>query len=284
MTSTKLAVAGLCALLLACGGGSGASPGASGGKCRVTGDACDPGLECLENICTPPGGFADGSIGPDGPVGERSDASPFGTPDARPIGNPDARPGTPDAAIDKPIERTLTHSASQTVTAGTSAACSVSKTGEHTDNSYYRVFDLSDFGIGGAFAVDTVQVGIEQATSGGGTQPITIRLHRLSGALTLANLTLITTASRTVADTTLSVEDFAVTGTFSPTDNLVVEVFTPAGAGNALFVGSNSSGQTDPTYIMAAGCGLAEITDVSDAEVGFPGMHFVLNVLGTEFP
>ncbi len=85
-----IALTGCCAMLFACGSGGGNAIGSSGGKCRVTGDPCDPGLDCVENICTPPGGFADSSIGPDGPSVEGPDASPMGNPDAR-TPDPDAR-------------------------------------------------------------------------------------------------------------------------------------------------------------------------------------------------
>ena len=54
---------------------------------------------------------------------------------------------------------------------------------------------------------------------------------------------------------------------------LVVEVFTPNGqtAGNSFFIGSNALGQTAPSYLAAADCGVTEPTDT--AAIGFPGMH-----------
>jgi hypothetical protein len=60
----------------------------------------------------------------------------------------------------------------------------------------------------------------------------------------------------------------------------VVEFFTPNGqaAGNLLWVGSNPDGQTSPTYLAAADCGVPEPTDT--AALGFPGMHMVMNVTG----
>jgi hypothetical protein len=63
-------------------------------------------------------------------------------------------------------------------------------------------------------------------------------------------------------------------------DVLAVEVFTPNGqaASNEFFIGSNASGQSGPSYIKAADCGLATIGDL--AGIGFPNMHVVMSVLG----
>jgi hypothetical protein len=62
----------------------------------------------------------------------------------------------------------------------------------------------------------------------------------------------------------------------------VVEFFTPDGngQGNALWVGSNPNGQTAPTYLAAADCGVPEPLDT--AVLGFPNMHWILVVNGDE--
>ena len=48
--------------------------------------------------------------------------------------------------------------------------------------------------------------------------------------------------------------------------------------GAFLFVGSNAFGQTGPSYLAASACGIPDPVDL--AELGFPGMHIVMNVVG----
>ena len=69
---------------------------------------------------------------------------------------------------------TITHSATQTITSGNSVACNAA--GLHTDNSYFRAFNLNSFGIIFDFNVTEVSIGIETCTGAGGTQPITVNL------------------------------------------------------------------------------------------------------------
>ena len=61
---------------------------------------------------------------------------------------------------------------------------------------------------------------------------------------------------------------------------LVVEIDSPDMSGTGrLFIGSNSAGQTAPSYLASESCGLLEPTDT--AELGFPDMHIVMSVTGT---
>ena len=216
---------------------------------------------------------------PAAPVGMRiasvGDFSVSGDPAAVPgaVSNPAPAESRPEGIY------ALTHSLSQVVTAGNSVSCNAS--GLHADNSYIRVFDLAGFGITGTFDVQQVEVGIETAAAGSdGLQPGVINLYTLSGPLAWANMTLIGSAAVDVADQSLTVVSVPVTGTAPAGSELVVEFFTPDGQndGHSLYVGSNSAGQTAPTYLAADACGASEPTDV--AAIGFPGMHVVMNVIG----
>jgi uncharacterized repeat protein (TIGR02543 family) len=178
-----------------------------------------------------------------------------------------------------PNATTITHSVSQTIVYGNSVACG--NLGIHADNHYLRVFDLPTFGIGGSFNVTNVEIGIEEAIAGSGSvQPAEVRLYTLNGPLLFANMTLIGSAPVNVANQSLTIINVPVTGTTPANSVLVVDFFTPDGstAGNGLYVGSNNLGQTAPTYLAAADCGLSEPTDVTD--IGFPGMQLVMNVTG----
>jgi len=175
---------------------------------------------------------------------------------------------------------TITHSATQNIVQLNSVSCNAG--GLHTDNSYLRVFDLESFGIFGSFDVVEVEIGIETAVGAGGMQPADMNLYLWDDAdpFTFANLTPIGTAAVSVADQNLTILTVPVAGTAPAGSNLVVEFFTPDGqtAGNSLFVGSNPDGQTGPTYLAAADCGVTEPTDT--AALGFPDMHLVMNVTG----
>ncbi len=184
---------------------------------------------------------------------------------------PQSAPKGPDAV-------SITHSASQTIIAGNSVSCNAG--GLHSDNSYLRVFTLADFGITGPFDITSVDIGIETAAGAGGTQPVDVNLYTLSGSLIWANMTLIGTTSTTVSDQSLSIVTIPVEGTAPAGSTLVVEFFTPDGqaAGHSLFVGSNNLGQTAPSYLAAADCGITEPGDT--AGIGFPEMQIVMNVTG----
>ncbi len=171
---------------------------------------------------------------------------------------------------------TLTQSTSQSIVAANSVSCNAG--GLHTDNSYYRSFPLT-----ADINVCEVQFGIETAAGAGGTQPVTVNLYSGAGAFPAtfpAGYTQIGTASLNVADQAATVFPASVAGLALAGTNLVVEVFTPDGqtAGNSFFIGSNSSGESAPSYLAAAGCGVS--TPTATSAIGFPQMQIVMNVIG----
>ena len=171
---------------------------------------------------------------------------------------------------------TLTQSTSQSITSGNSVSCNSG--GLHTDNSYYRSFALA-----ANINVCEVQFGIETAAGTGGSQPVTVNLYSGAGAFPgtfPGGYTQIGTASLNVADQTATVFPATVSGLATAGSNLVVEVFTPNGqtAGNSFFIGSNASGESAPSYLAAADCGVTAPTATS--AIGFPQMQIVMNVIG----
>jgi subtilisin-like proprotein convertase family protein len=178
---------------------------------------------------------------------------------------------------------TITQSASQAIVTGGSVSCNAG--GLHTDNSYLRVFDLATHGITTDFTITSVESGVEQSTGATGSQPIEWKFYVLTdpaGPVTRANFTPLGTVATTVPDLALALHQTAITGvTAAPANSkLVVELFTPNGqtAGNSFFVGANPDGQTGPTYLEAATCGVT--TPTPTGSIGFPNMHWVLNVTG----
>jgi hypothetical protein len=181
-----------------------------------------------------------------------------------------------------PTQQQITHSATQNIVGLNSVSCNAG--GLHTDNGYFRQYDLNAFGILQDFEVSSVDVGIENATGAIGSQPAVLNLYTLSGPMILANLTPIHSEMVTVADQALAILNIPLTApVVVPAGSiLVVELFTPEGQtdGNIFFIGSNPDGQTSTSYIVAADCGVPDITDV--AALGFPDMHIVMNVNGCE--
>ncbi|TDE02430.1 S8 family serine peptidase [Jiangella asiatica] len=173
---------------------------------------------------------------------------------------------------------TLTHSASQGIQPGASAACSPDDGQSTVANSYLRTFTPREFGITGEFGVTAVSFGVEAVA--GSPQTMDVNLYTLDAQpLTYANLTPIGTASIEVEPQSLTMVEVPVTGMVPDGATLVVEVAAPDAAGaGAFFIGANGAGQSAPSYIAAPGCGLTEPTDV--AEIGRDGMHIVMNVIG----
>lgn len=200
--------------------------------------------------------------------------------------NPNPQPPSGGGVIRPPGPVSITQSASTTVVAG-SVACNAG--GLHTDNSYYRAFTLSAFNPpldSTQFSIQSVTFGVEVANDGAGAgQPITLRLYD-SSANPPTNATIgaaLRTTNATILDQSLTLYTMTPPTPLvllNASDILAVEVFTPNGqaASNSFFIGSNALGQTAPSYIKAADCGISEITSL--ATIGFPNMHIVMTVSG----
>ncbi len=184
-----------------------------------------------------------------------------------------------------PTSMTITESTDPvTIVTGNSVSCNAG--GLHADNSYFRAFTLSNFGITEDFNVSQVEIGVEQAVGAGGTQPVTCNLYTTSQTFPAgypASLTLIGTVDQNVPDQSLALYSFNVSGLVpAGTSQLVVEIFTPDGqtTGNSFYIGSNTGGETAPSYILAADCGIT--TPTTTSAIGFPGMMIVMSVTGDQ--
>jgi subtilisin family serine protease len=215
-------------------------------------------LRSVEGKATVPASLTPkGQLSADGPSMSRSGAK--------------GKTVTPQAAPIPHDEVTITHSASQEIASGNSASCNNGLVTQ--DNGYLRTFTLDDFGLNG-LDVSSVSFGVE---SNDGSQPLTVNLYTLDGELTYANMTPIGSADFTVPSGDAQMVTVPVEGTVPSGGTLVVEVDVPAGGW--FFIGSNGAGQTAPSYIRSATCGIAEPADTSS--IGFPDMHIVMNVTGS---
>lgn len=191
----------------------------------------------------------------------------------------------------------LTQSGSLAITTANSVSCNVGDpTFNHTDNSFYRRLNLDgNFAATGTVTIASVDIGIEQATGAGGSQPITVNLYAIpnASALTIANLgAAIATANVSVADQVGSLLNVPIAAALNGlTSDLVVEVFTPSGeaAGSTFFIGSNDTASINPagaqSFIRAAGptaCNIDEPTATS--AIGFPDMNIVMVANATSLP
>src|SRR6185295_5790154 len=75
-----------------------------------------------------------------------------------------------------PCPLVITQSIAQTITTGNSVSCN-NGTG-HTDNSYWRAFNMASFTGGAQFILTSVDFGVESANN---TQPVTVRLYANNG-------------------------------------------------------------------------------------------------------
>lgn len=179
----------------------------------------------------------------------------------------------------------LTQNTSQSIVAGSVACWNGVATGE---NSYSRGYTLASFGITQPFNVSSVQFGVELATGGGGSgsQVATVNIYdgfTVSGA-TLTYGSLLNSVNTSVADGSLFMHTVGITGTVT-TGLLAVEVFIAdsiGGDGDVFFIGSNSLGESAPSYIRAPACGIS--TNTSLSSIGFPGQHQLINVNGAAVP
>ncbi|HPO15120.1 MAG TPA: M4 family metallopeptidase [Candidatus Hydrogenedentes bacterium] len=170
------------------------------------------------------------------------------------------------------------------ITWGNSVACVYDgDSGIHTDNSYLRRFDLTEYGITNSFDVTCVEFGVDSCT--GGPQPITINLYTIPKGMDflIENLSLIgSVTDPAFPDISLALVGRTVNGTVTDpsTLDLAVEIFTPDGQASnySFFIGSNAAGETASSYIAAAGCDISQPVPLSS--LGFPDMHLVITVFG----
>ena len=210
-----------------------------------------------------------------------------------PIDSPTAPPiDAPMIPIDAPMQqsRTLTQSTSMAITAANTVSCNNTAPGYTTENSYYRVFQLPSLNINTPFTVTRIDFGIEQADAGiGTTQTVQANAYVLNGALNTANLTRIAGNVVTINDQSLGMIQVPMspTGVVPAGGTLVVELFIPDGtaAGNIIFLGSNASGESGPTYLRAPSCGAPQPATIASLLAGSPPpvpvVHIVMGVTGT---
>lgn len=178
---------------------------------------------------------------------------------------------------------TVTQNATANIVSGNSVACNNGLV--TVQNAYLRRFVLDvDNGVVNPFQITRVDFGVEEASSTGGAQALTINLYQIPKAspLLYANLTLIGTSTINLADQNLDIVSvpFSTTLSSPTTTDLVVEVYSAGG--EIFFIGSNADGQTRPCYLASADCGIPQ--PATTGSIGFPQMMTYMALLGAEIP
>jgi hypothetical protein len=176
------------------------------------------------------------------------------------------------------------HSEAPTIVAGSSIACARNRGTVTTAAGYLRHFTLDDFGITGELDVTSVSFGVESLS--GASQTLTVNLYTMvdpDGLFRYDNFVLIGTAAVNLGRQAMTIVDVPVTGTAPAGSTLVVEVAAPDLPRGGFFIGANAGGQTAPSYLRAAACGIPQPAPTT--ALGAPDMRILLSVTGeTELP
>lgn len=189
----------------------------------------------------------------------------------------------------EPVAVALTQSLAPDITPLNAVACSSTTTGAIAENEFFRVYDMADETAGSApVEIVAVRFGVETADAGAGTtQPAKVRLYTVGADFTYANLTQIAERDVVIGDGDGTFVDAVLTAPVTvPADaKIAVALYVPDGiaAGHVFFPGSNTAGETAPSYVAASTCGLDEPTAYAEVGSGFPDVALRLD-LGVEVP
>jgi len=151
------------------------------------------------------------------------------------------------------------------------------------DNSWYRIFKLSDFGIEGGFKAYRVNFGVQTAI---GNQRVKVSLGTYSGPA--GAVVLDTSKIDVLALSTVAVPEgktFMAQANFAGVDipagaNLVVEIHSEGTTPGAFFyLGATQSLEMSPGYLRAPTCDTPEPRMTS--ALGYVQTHLVISVSGT---
>ncbi|WP_347372961.1 T9SS type A sorting domain-containing protein [Aequorivita sp. Q41] len=152
----------------------------------------------------------------------------------------------------------------------------------YSENSFFRAYYLTDFGVNGDFAVSEVQYGQGSADDG---KLINLNIYTAdTDDLAVANLNLIASTTHTSSSADdLSLVTVPMTATIPAGSIVVFEVNAPSSGtntGETFFPGVNNAGEDDDSYLSAVDCAITEPTTTS--AIGFPDNQYLMNVVGDD--
>lgn len=174
---------------------------------------------------------------------------------------------------------------------GGGVACANAAGAYTTQNSYWRLFDLSEFGITEDVTVTDVDMGIRVTFNGNPPQTSTLNFWAVDGDFTIANLTLIGSSDFELNDemsgdpqiVNIPVEGITIPGGSTFAFEWDAPSGDPAETGLDqpfdIRYGFNDLGETGPTYLSSENCSISEPTPTG--EIGdFSHLHWVLVING----
>ncbi len=128
--------------------------------------------------------------------------------------------------------------------------------------SYWRVFNLPASGISSDFLLQSVTTAVVNSNN----TPFTVRAHLLNGPFTLANLTLLGSRTQNITgNQTYVTIPFTTPMQITAGSTFVIELQVNSGP---IFpfgpAGQNQSGESSPTYISTAACGVPAPTPMGN--------------------
>jgi hypothetical protein len=170
-----------------------------------------------------------------------------------------------------------------------------------SENSYFRVFDLGEFGVRGGFRIQRITFGVDKAIApdGAASQLGQIVIHAYSGSAGNAldpgamsvigavgiNIPTIAVADRRLVNYVLDEEDEVAATPIdigADVDKIAVEIHSPANSDDdrILLLGGNSDGESSPGYHRCP----ASDAPMSLASTGFATFNLVLELTGYPIP
>jgi hypothetical protein len=180
----------------------------------------------------------------------------------------------------------ITQSSTPTVVSATgSVACGSQANGYTADNSYLRVFKLSDYGINYTYKITNVAFGVQTANT---AFPVDVTVYNWTGGtfptgtateLGTAPVNLTTASAGTVVNTGTALNaNVPAGGTF------VVEIYhdgSEADPVQSFYMGTNAGAQTGPSYLASETCGITTPTATGTGGLAsFASARWVMTVTG----
>lgn len=195
-----------------------------------------------------------------------------------------------------------------TVAASGSVSCASGATSTDyytADNSYIRLFKLSDYGINYNYRITNIAFGVQLAsrtvsgssTDIGGSFPVEVWLYTTTGTTPTATLTSVSGNNPLTTVNVSSANNAAMVNTGTSVNqvipagsNFVVEIWhdgqgehegTAEDPFERFYMGTNASAQTGPSYLASETCGLSTpIATGTGALASFASARWVMTITG----
>ena len=178
----------------------------------------------------------------------------------------------------------LTQSVNSTLVNAQGSACEAPVNNIYADNSFFRAYKLSDFGVIGNFQITSLEYGQGNADP---DKVVTLKIHTAdTDDLSIANLSFVGSTTHTsIVGDNLSLISTPLSLVIPSGSIIVFEVFAAAGSySNDKFrIGINNDGENDDSYLQAPSC-IAFTNRTALSSVGIGTEHYVMNVIGNDVP